>query len=456
MRSSLQCRAERAAQQFDDKARSPLVIEFAGVPKAGKTTTLAHVQSFLKRCGFRTDVVVERASVCPIRDKKHANFNVWTACTTLAQVLEKTQNPPRDDDPQILFLDRGIFDSICWMTMMEKISRIRPNERKVIQDFLTIGDWRKRISAVFVMLTSPQDAMKRERGLLPVEGASGSIMNEEVLTQIRETTIQCIQELEKDFRVFRVDTSDGETKGDPKRTAEVVAETILSLVEGHVAENVLSCPKSTVTQSFGDNNFIDGDQAESLLSCFRDDAQGTFRPRNEVEADASRVQALPIVVVRKQSGEVLRLRRRERRTDNPLHDKVVIWAGGHVRCEDAAGGDPIIHCVVREIEEELRLQIEPSSLHLIGAIYFDNGGSTSRHVAIAYEWRAPTNDVSIVLSRSEFFERRGTSLSGSFASIDDLTSDVKASKGWQEPWSAELIRSHLAKDMFETDLFGNS
>ena len=456
MRSSLQCRAERAAQQFDDKARSPLVLEFAGVPKAGKTTTLAHVQSFLKRCGFRTDVVVERASVCPIRDKKHVNFNVWTACTTLAQVLEKTQNPPRPDDPQILFLDRGIFDSICWMTMMERISRIRPKERKAIQNFLTIGDWRKRISAVFVMLTSPQDAMKRERGLLPVEGSSGSIMNEDILTQIRNTNLQCIAELQRDFRIFPIDTSNGETRENPKRTAEVVAEAILGLIEGHVAEDILSCPKESVTQSFGANNFIDGDQAEALLRCFGEDEQGTFRPRDEVEADAARVQALPIVVVRNQSGEVLRLRRRERRADNPLHQQVVIWAGGHVRCEDAVGGDPIVHCVVREIEEELRLQIEPSSLHLIGAIYFDNGGSTSRHVAIAYEWRAPANDVSVVLTRSEFFERRGTSLSGSFASVDDLTRNVESSNGLQEPWSVELIRNFLAKDMFEPDLFRNS
>ncbi len=164
MKSNLQIRAERAAEQFAEKARKPLVIEFAGVPKAGKTTTISHVQTFLKRCGFRTDVVVERASICPIRDKKHVNFNVWTACTTLAQILEKTQNPPRPDDPQILFLDRGLYDSICWMIMMERISRIRQDERELIQQFLTIDDWRKRISAVFVMLASPSDAMKREQG----------------------------------------------------------------------------------------------------------------------------------------------------------------------------------------------------------------------------------------------------------------------------------------------------
>ena len=67
-----------------------MVIEFAGVPKAGKTTTLGQVHAFLERCGFRVEVVVEHASIRPIRDRKHADFNVWTACTTLSQILEKT------------------------------------------------------------------------------------------------------------------------------------------------------------------------------------------------------------------------------------------------------------------------------------------------------------------------------------------------------------------------------
>jgi predicted ATPase len=135
VKSDLQTRAERAAQRFAEVARKPLVVEFAGVPKAGKTSTLNQIQAFLKRCGFRIEVVVERASVCPIRDKKHANFNVWTAITTLAQILEKTQDPPRVDDPHVLFLDRGIFDSICWMAMLERLARIRPGDRELIERF---------------------------------------------------------------------------------------------------------------------------------------------------------------------------------------------------------------------------------------------------------------------------------------------------------------------------------
>lgn len=454
MVSSLQDRARRAAQLFADKARKPLVIEFAGVPKAGKTTTLSHVQKFLKRCGFRTNIVVERASVCPIRDKKHANFNVWTACTTLAQILEKTQNPPRPDDPQILFLDRGIFDSICWMTMMEQISRVRKEDRELMQKFLMIDDWRKRISAVFVMLASPADSMGREQGILPVSGSGGSIMNLEILDKIKKVNEQCAEQLDGEFRPFPVNTSVGETKENPKRTAEVVVEIILSLVEGHVDENILSCPKELVTELFAGECFIDRGKAESLAEVFRGPS-ANYRPRDEVEKDNSVVQALPIVVVRNADGEVLRLRRREKRSNNLLHNKIVIWAGGHVRCEDADNGDPLTHCAIRELEEELRLQVERSSLRLMGAVYFDNGEGTSKHVGIAYEWRAKTNDVSVVLSRSEFYEKSGTSLTGSFCSVGNLVNDVqnkKADQRLDEPWSVELIRNCLAKDEME-DLF---
>ena len=435
---------------FAKQVRRPLVIEFAGVPKAGKTTTLTHVQTFLKRCGFRTDVVVERASVCPIRDKKHANFNVWTACTTLAQVLEKTQNPPKPDDPHILFLDRGLFDSICWMRMIEQISRVRREERELIEQFLTIDDWRKRVSAVFVMLASAADAMRREQNVLPVTGGGGSIMNTETLEQIRAVNQRCIDELGDRFRIVTIDTSAGETKGDPQRTAEVVAEAILSLAEGHVVENILCCAKERVTSLFAGRCYIGASEAQTLASTYRG-ADATFRPRQEVEADGSVVQALPVVVVRNADGHVLRLRRREASTDNPLHNKVVIWAGGHVRCDDADNGDPLLHCAIRELEEELRLQIERSSLRLVGATYFGNGDRTSKHVGIVYEWQSETNDVATVLSRSEFFERSGTSLSGSFASVRELAEDVANSR-LQEPWSVEIVRNHLAHDDL-ADLF---
>ena len=158
-----------------------------------------------------------------------------------------------------------------------------------------------------------------------------------------------------------------------------------------------------------------------------------------------------MVVIRNKSGDVLRLRRKERYDDNPLHEKLVIWAGGHVRKEDQINGDCLIQCALREVQEELRLSIDAHELSLQGAIYSELGERSAQHVAIVYEWKAATDDIAVVLSSAEFFERRGTSLSGSFVPLKDLALDVDKEKEKErkvtEEWSVEIVREILAKDI---------
>ena len=62
-------------------------------------------------------------------------------------------------------------------------------------------------------------------------------------------------------------------------------------------------------------------------------------------------------------------------------------------------------------------------------------------MAIVYEWRARTDDVAVALSATEFFERRGTSLSGSFVAPHQLAADIDNGRIC-EPWSVEIVR-HL-------------
>lgn len=441
MKTELQIRAEALAEDFKKKGRKPVVIEFAGTPKAGKTTTLSTVQAFLKRCGFKVEVVVERASICPIRDKKHANFNIWTACTTLAQILEKTQTPPRADDPDILILDRGIFDAVAWLGMMERLARIRREEREVAERFLLLPDWRKRISGVVVMTASAADAMKREQGLLPVEGAGGSIMNEAVLRQFRANTLEACKRLDSQFRIFQVDTS--QPGCDQKQTADKVARIALDLIAEQLDEEILCLERAAVKKLFSGKTTIGAGKAAELVDLFV--CQGSYIHRATAENSPELVQALPIAVIRTKSGQVLLLRRREKQQENPLHDRVVIWAGGHVRREDANNGQSVVQGAIRELHEELRLSLEPKSLRLLGAIHADLGGSTSKHVAIVYEWRAETDDVAVALSNAEFFERRGTSLSGKFIPVAQLPAHLKGAAGQPEPWSEQILNNFLGE-----------
>ena len=441
-KSALQLRAEEAYQRFVATGRKPVVIEFAGVPKAGKTSILSQLQAFLKRCGFRVTVVVERASVCPIRDKKHANFNVWTACTTLAQVLETTQTPPRSDDPDVLILDRGLFDSVCWLTMMERLSRLRQIDCETIERFLTIDDWRKRITAVIVMIASPADSMEREKGHLPVVGAYGSIMNEKVLQQMLDTTAATAERLKNKFSIFIVDTSAAEFRNKAARTSEQVADIVLTKIEEHLQEAVLNVPKALVRTLMSGRTSLGASDAAAVIDTIG--CNGKFTPRATVEKDQSVLQPLPVVVVRNKSGDVLRLRRCENRQDNPLHGKIVVWAGGHVREEDGTPVSSLLPCAVRELQEELRLSVEETQLRLLGAVYADPGNKTSQHMALVYEWVADTDDVALVLSPAEFFERQGTSLSGSFVSLEALARDVEAGK-IKEVWSTEIVQNLLPK-----------
>lgn len=446
MKSKLQTRAEKIANEFINLGCKPIVIEFAGIPKAGKTTILNQLQAFLKRCGFKAEIVVERASVCPIRDKKHSNFNVWTACTTLSHVLEKTQDPPISEDPHILILDRGLFDSLCWLEMMVKLERLREDDFAIIDKFLRIKDWRKRISAVVVMTSTPEDAMEREKGFLPVVGAEGSIMNNKVLAKMLETTKNNIDRLKGDFKIFHVDTSLSDTKNNPKKTAELVAEFVLTLIEDVIQEDILYLPKQNLLPFFKDKKIISANDASNLVDLFIN--KGSYKPRKKVEKDMNLIQALPIAIIKNRSGEVLRLKRKEKSDKNILHNEFVIWAGGHVRKEDTSNGNPIIQCVLRELKEELRLCINESNIKLMGSIYADLGSSTSKHVALVYEWTAETDEVAIVLGHEEFYERRGTSLSGKFINAEELANAIN-SGNIKEEWSDIIAREYLIKDKYD-------
>ena len=448
--TTLEARAREAARRFRT-SRQPVVLEFAGVPKAGKTTTLTQVARFLKLCGFRVETVAERASVCPIRDKKSATFNVWTACTTLAQVLEHTQAPPRPTDPDaqqgcqpdVLFLDRGIFDAINWFGVMERMGRISQPERQTIEEFLLMAEWTTRISGVVVMSTSATEALKRETELLPIDSPNGgSIMNPSMLETVQTTVKTTVSRLKGRFSILEADTS----KEDVRQTIKRVIRFALERIEQQLEEQILHIDAERLRPLFGADVCIRRDNAETLVDLFVE--AGKFGSREAVEANGTVVQALPIVVVRNRTGDILQLKRRERARENPLHDRIVIWAGGHVRAEDGENGTSVIQCAVRELKEELRLSIESEHLRLLGAVWVRAVGrgakndKTAQHVGIVYEWRAATDDVAVALSKAEFYERRGTSLSGNFVNARELAANVDGDVV-REPWSVEIVRQLL-------------
>ena len=91
------------------RQKRPIVIEFSGSPKSGKTSCINSLNLFLKRNGFSVRIIQERAGVCPVTDKQNPMFNLWTACSSLAGMIGILEN--KNEITDVVILDRGIFDS---------------------------------------------------------------------------------------------------------------------------------------------------------------------------------------------------------------------------------------------------------------------------------------------------------------------------------------------------------
>jgi hypothetical protein len=106
----LEARAAKLKQLLDNgTAKRPLIIEFSGAPKAGKTRSISVLELFLKRNGIKAEVFTERASIAPIKTKGHLYFNVWVSCASLQGMLEALYR-----DLDVFILDRGLFDALVW------------------------------------------------------------------------------------------------------------------------------------------------------------------------------------------------------------------------------------------------------------------------------------------------------------------------------------------------------
>lgn len=73
------------------QARRAFVIELTGTPKAGKSTSVATLQTFFKEAGYQVHLLKERAADCPLPMKGHFFFNAWTTATMLAEVRDDSR-----------------------------------------------------------------------------------------------------------------------------------------------------------------------------------------------------------------------------------------------------------------------------------------------------------------------------------------------------------------------------
>lgn len=423
--------------------RRPLLIEFCGSPKSGKSTTITSLNLFLKRNEFKTVVLTERASICPIDNKTHPFFNLWTLSSTIAEIVKYLDIG--SDKIDIIIADRGIFDALCWFTWLNKNPNLASPylDNKTFEDikrFTLMDMWRDYIDLIYILKVKPETSIKREYANL-LTTKRGTIMKENVLAGFNEAVELVMNQCGSNFRnieIIQTDTDD--TDDDPNRVGYRVTSEVLKSLKDLLIEKIGYFPGSLAKKlKYGVNN----------VSVIKNE-RIAFDNRDKVE-DSDLIQPIPIVVItNNKKTKVLVVKKGVKRTsaDSPEREKLLTYIGGHIRIEDLRNDtiETIKQTLHREIQEEIGESITIAShskkkSHEVSSpflIYTPDNKVSRKHLAVCYIIEMDLDDKKFKLVSDEFIMKTGTTKSGHILKINE----IKKGKDKPENWS-RVILNHL-------------
>jgi thymidylate kinase len=175
-----------------DTNRTPILVEFAGLPAAGKTTATNLLAERLRNRGLQITVVSESAAESPLgRLKRDWHFNAWTLCHTTQRLLEVSS----ENGTQFVIVDRGLFDAFCWIEWFKAKKGIPPRTAEVLQLFATLRDWLAIPHVVFCLSARFETSLKRR-------GHTGRIVNPQTFSELEaayQAGLNSLSEHEKEL-----------------------------------------------------------------------------------------------------------------------------------------------------------------------------------------------------------------------------------------------------------------
>ena len=417
----LETEAAKLRAQLDAGfAKRPLIIEFSGLPKSGKTRSISILELFLKRNGFKVDVFIERASIAPIRTKGHLNFNTWVSCASLQGMLEALSKPELD----IFILDRGVFDALVWTHWLAQTGKVTEDEASACDKFFAMSRWTDLVDLVLIMTCDPRTSIEREY-MNQLTTKRGTIMSEGTLHQIKGSIEATKLAYGSKFKAIEhIDTTGMTTM----QTAVKITEKTLDVLTNFLDEKICVVPAGLIPDEIPGKGLV---HQSATVDKFVDlvNREKRFVRRSEAESDPTLIQPISCAIIR-WKDQILLLRRNKK--GHALHEKYLLWAGGHVNSSDDSP-DILSAALHRELSEEIFIKGAYSvSERPIALLRTDEDARASRHIGVLYEITLDSNDVALALNQKEFKETRGTSMSGRLVNADALPEVYDKLNDWSK------------------------
>jgi len=224
---ALEDRCEQVKELISSFATS-WFVEFAGMPRSGKSGCIKIVEHFLDRNGFAVLAPSEGAIRLPDFIKDSGDllaYNVWTATYAIREILEGRFRRPNKYD--FVILDRGLFDAMAWFHLLENKKKLEEDERKFMTEFMRVSHWSALIKQVFLLFCSPEKSIQREfKDKLTTK--HGATTNETFLKELCVVYKEVKNCYSEDFRkIIEIDTD----SLDQKQVAFLIVKNIFDDVE---------------------------------------------------------------------------------------------------------------------------------------------------------------------------------------------------------------------------------
>ena len=424
--------------------KRPLIIEFSGIPKSGKTTCIEAAKKIFSSYGFNVKVVEEKASQCSL-NKFDVMFNFWTFTNfvndlnEILQINEKFSDYKKYD---LILCDRGAYDALVWFKWQLDKNSINEEEYKVLKSIIL---WDKIIHNIHyvIVLDSPyRSALHREPADSIISDLNHSIMKDKVLKSLNKAII----EVENIYKNLNTNVSKiSSIFGKENQLKSNVILKIVECMKEHYNENI----------AFVEKNLLNGldDSAGIQSASLRKevlDSTLKFLPRNVVEKDEKYIQIIPIcIVISKDKQKLLCVKKNpnavERENNKaPELNKDLFYIGGHIRNEDKCDTTlkTMIKALKREIFEEIGLSIVIDENSEPKFVYVPDSPKSAKHLAAYWIISVEPEIAEIKPDGNELLLRKGKTNSGKFFKMSDMTSDFSL-----EGWSKTILQHEFSSKL---------
>lgn len=144
--------------------KEPYVIEFTGTPRTGKTSLINNLYDFFKKKGFSVEVLEEfttskkyKTEIYPLlKDKYKSIVN-----TEIPKYVLKELNASINNNPDIIIVDRSLFDRLIWVDRLMLKSGMTKEEYDDYKK-MYIPLIKEKINIIISTYTDSLTALKRD------------------------------------------------------------------------------------------------------------------------------------------------------------------------------------------------------------------------------------------------------------------------------------------------------